>query len=132
MTQEIALLRFRAARNHRDGDAVGMSRSVTSMVSLAQRCLDDRQSDFVLRTMCELLCDAAVAVDQMRRADAEASTTLADAARAWPPRTASWSPYAPMAIQRSRCATACAATRSRRRGALLRSSHQTRTHRIPT
>jgi len=80
MTQEIALLRFRAARNHREGDAAAMARTVTSVVSMAQRCLDERQTDFVLRTMSELLEDAAVAVDQMRRADAEASTTLADAA----------------------------------------------------
>jgi hypothetical protein len=80
MTQEIALLRFRAARHHREGDAPAMARTATGIVSMAQRCLDERQSDFVLRAMAELLADAAVAVDRMRREDPEASTTLARAA----------------------------------------------------
>lgn len=80
MTQDIALLRFRAARNHRENDAEGMSRTARDIVSMGERCLDERQSTFVLRAMGELLGDAAVAVDRMRSANAKTSFELAETA----------------------------------------------------
>lgn len=76
MTQDIALLRFRAARNHRENDAEGMSRTARDIVSMGESCLDERQSTFVLRAMRELLADAAVAVDRMRSTNAKTSFEL--------------------------------------------------------
>ena len=82
MTQEIALLRFRGARFHRDHDPIRMERLVHEAGTLAQRCLDERQARHVLLAMYELLADLDVAIAQMRERDAVSSHTLADAAAA--------------------------------------------------
>lgn len=80
MSQDIALLRFRPASQHRKHDVVGMTRSAESAVALSRRCLDERQQDLVLRAMSELLSDMAVAIRQMRSVDGTTSVALESSA----------------------------------------------------
>jgi hypothetical protein len=82
MTQEIALLRFRGARFHREHDLVRMERLVREAEILAQRCLDERQAQSVLLAMHELLVDLDVAIARMRETNAASSDALAAAAAA--------------------------------------------------
>lgn len=82
MTQEIALLRFRGARFHREHDLVRMERLVRETGTLAQRCLDERQARSVLLAMHELLADLDVAIAQMRETNAISSEALAGTAAA--------------------------------------------------